>query len=715
MLAGLRGFASGLHFRLLLLVFGISASVMAAQLVTDTTGEIRKIRGQRIEDALAFTQIIARSLERQFDHIELADIEEILASVRRRPEVTLLTVVDRDLTFFLDGDPKTSPIAAFHHSEVQLRSLQTGKTEHALSRVGIEVGEPLLAQGQPIGSVLIRFRNPGLAETLRPLLAGKLTAILPILVSGLLFAAGVASQITAPLRRLALAARAMAEGDLEQRIELAGASELRQLGDAFQTMIEKLKANIDQIYQLAYVDRVTKLPNREYFRMELTRSIISAERRRGSGALLFVDLDGFKQVNDSLGHDHGDKLLSAFAERVTRILRAGDTIAHGAEDAALCGAGGQNAKDKRVLARLGGDEFTILLAEIREETDAAAVASRIIGALEEPFDVAGQSLRISASIGIATFPRDGKDFQSVLKCADMAMYHAKKEGKATYRFFSAELNERVSNRMRIERDLRLALERDELELHYQPKVECRTGRISGAEALVRWRHPERGMVSPCEFIAIAEETGLILPLGAIVLKLASRQAARLHADGEKLPIAVNISMQQFDRPEFADEVCRLVAAEGASPAMIELEVTESMAMRNPEMTKRHFHQLKKAGFRFAIDDFGTGYSNLSQLSRLPFDVFKIDRSLVQGLDGGDEHGRAIVRSILALARSLDYETVAEGVETQAQLDFLAAEGGTHAQGYYFCKPMPEKDLSAWLRNRPILPVAAKSEPKLRLA
>jgi diguanylate cyclase (GGDEF)-like protein len=713
MLAGLRSFASGLHFRLLLLVIGISASVLAAQLATDTAAEFRKIRQSRIDDALALTQIIARSLERQFDHIELADIEEILASVRNRPDVSLLSVVDRDLTFFLDGDPRTSPIAAFHHSEVQLRSLQTGRTEHAVSADGIEVGEPLLSQGRPVGSVLIRFRHPGWLETLRPLVAAKMTAIVPILVTGLLFAAGIATQITAPLRRLAQAARAMAEGNLDQRIDLAGASELRQLGDAFQTMIERLRANIDQIHQLAYVDRVTKLPNREYFRMELTRAIATAERRQGSGALLFVDLDGFKQVNDTLGHDLGDKLLLEFADRTTRILRAGDTVTHGTDEPAEKQP--ETAGRKQVLARLGGDEFTILLAEIREETDAAAVARRIQKALKEPFEIAGQRLEIGASIGIATFPRDGRDYPSVLKCADMAMYHAKKEGKNTYRFFSNELNERVSTRLRLERDLRLALDRGELELHYQPKIECRTGRISGAEALVRWRHPERGMVSPAEFIQVAEETGLILPLGATVLRIASRQAARLRDQGRPLPIAVNISMQQFDRPDFADEVQAIVASEGASADLIELEVTESMAMRNPELTRRHFLRLKQAGFRFAIDDFGTGYSNLSQLSRLPFDVFKIDRSLIQSLDGGgDEHGRLIVRSILALAKSLKYETVAEGVETKAQLDLLATEGCSHAQGYYFCKPMPESDLGDWLAAHPVVPVA-KPKPRLQIA
>ncbi len=712
MLGRFRAFTTGLHFRFLSLVVGIATALLLAQLVTDTASEFRKVRERRISDALSVTSVIARSLEKQFDLIELTDIETILASVRQRPDVTQLTVVDRDLTFYLDGDPMTSPIASFHQADVQLRALKSGKTEHGVSSEGIEVGEPLLSNGTAIGAVFIKFRNAGFTETIAPIVRAKLMTVAPILVAGILFAMGLVSQITLPLRNLSRAAKSVAEGDLNQTLNVHGAREIRQLGEAFATMIDQVKANIEQIYQLAYVDRITKLPNREYFRNELTRAINRAQRTGITGALLFVDLDGFKRVNDTLGHDQGDKLLKAFAERISKLLRAEDTITW---QAAPDDTGSPADKvTKQVLARLGGDEFTVLLSEIREETDAALVARRIISAMETPFDINGTLLHLGASVGIATFPRDGANYQDLLKSADLAMYQAKREGKGTYHFFSSELNDRVSHRLRIENDLREALEKDELELFFQPKVKCADNSVDSVEALVRWRHPVRGLVNPGEFISIAEETGLILPLGDWVLKDACRQISRFMMQGLDLSIAVNISAQQFERADFADTVLKAVHDAGIEASRLELEITESMTMSDPLRALEHIRQLKRRGIRFAIDDFGTGYSNLSQLSRLPFDVFKIDRSFIEALsDPSDENARVIVRSILALAKSLQYETVAEGVETEEQLELLRSEGCSHVQGFLFCKPMPVAAFVDWLAIHRGAPAGAMEEIAVR--
>ncbi|MEZ5800324.1 MAG: diguanylate cyclase [Nitratireductor sp.] len=532
-------------------------ALLAAQLVTDTANEIRKANQRQIADALSITAVMARSLEKQFDRFELSDIEEILSSVRSRPGVLQLSVVDRDLTFYLDGDPRTSPIASFNNSDVQLRALKSAKTEHKVSEKGIEVGEPLLSNGMAIGSVYIRFRNPGFLETVLPIIGSKLMTMVPILIAGLLFSAGLVSQITLPLRRLSVAAMAFSAGDLNLKIKVEGAREIRQLGEAFASMIEKLKANIEQIYELAYVDRITQLPNREYFRMELTRAINKAQRTNVAGALLFVDLDGFKRVNDTLGHDLGDKLLGKFAERISQVVRSDDTISYQAAAEFEKNTEEQEAreKEKQVLARLGGDEFTILLAEIREETDAATVARRIIRAVSEPFDIGGTEVRIGASVGIATFPRDGADYQSVLKSADMAMYLAKEEGKNTFRFFSEEWNDRASKRMQIETDLRRTGRR-RTRASLPAKVDCKTGAPTSLEALVRWHHPQNGMVHPGEFISIAEECGLILQLGKWVLKAACSQICEFEDAGMVLPIAVNISMQQFEQQDFSDWVLR---------------------------------------------------------------------------------------------------------------------------------------------------------------
>ncbi|HSO47522.1 MAG TPA: EAL domain-containing protein, partial [Rhizobiaceae bacterium] len=558
---------------------------------------------------------------KQFDMIDLDDIEDILAKVRMRPDIVQLSVVDRDLTFYLDGDPRTSPIASFNYSDVQLNALKIATTDFRVTRDRIKVGEPLLAKGVATGSVMVEFRNPGYWQTLNPIIWGKLVTIAPILITAMLFATGLVTQITLPLRKLSTTAKAVSEGNLDQIVDEDGPTEIRQLGVSFNTMIATVKANIEQIYQLAYVDRVTQLPNREYFRMELTRAIKRAQRNGHSGALLFVDLDGFKRVNDTLGHDLGDRLLTAFADRMKALVRSEDTISWN-YGAPLKESGEpvseEAAREKQVLARLGGDEFTLLLSEIREETDAATVSRRIIKAMSEPFEIGGTEVRIGASVGIATFPRDGSNYQQVLKSADMAMYLAKEEGKNTFRYFSEELNLRASHRLEVETDLRRALAQGQLELHYQPKVDCRTGAPVSMEALVRWHHPQRGMVRPGEFIRIAEETGLILPLGEWVLKAACAQITVFASQGLDMPIAVNISPQQFEQPDFSDRLLEIVRQEKVRPGLLELEITESMAMSDPGRALDHIRKLKRAGIRFAIDDFGTGHSNLSQLSRLPF-------------------------------------------------------------------------------------------------
>lgn len=564
----------------------------------------------------------------------------------------------------------------------------------------IQVSEPPLADGEPFAPVPAEFRNPGIYETLAPFLVSNLFISLPILVTGLLFCIGLTAQVTLPLRMLANHAKAVANGDLSAEVKITGPLEIRQVAGAFNSMIAAVKGNIDRIYELAYVDRITKLPNREYFRNELNRAISRAARANVSGALLFVDLDGFKKVNDTLGHDLGDKLLATFAVRMSKVVRVDDTISWQAAADPEHRSSDDASREKQVLARLGGDEFTILLGEIREETDAAQVARRIIAATGEPFNIGGKEIRLGASVGIATFPRDGANYAEVLKSADMAMYLAKEEGKNTFRFFSEELNESALRRMEVETELRTAIENNQLELYYQPKVDCRDGRPVSLEALLRWLHPEKGVVQPGEFIKIAEETGLIIPLGEWVLRQACSHIRKLDDAGLKFPVAVNISTQQFDQAEFADRVLEIVRESGIDASRMEIEVTESMAMSNPERALEQFRKLKRARIRIAIDDFGTGYSNLSQLNRLPFDVFKIDRSFVKVIsDNDDSHGRAIVRTILAMARSLDYQTVAEGVETEEQQRFLAELGCTFAQGFLFAKPMPADATFAWLTKR----------------
>jgi predicted signal transduction protein with EAL and GGDEF domain len=699
MLSKLKFVSNGIHFRVLMLVIGLAVTLVAAQFVTDTVLETQKVRDQRLVEARSITTVVARSLENQFDYFELSDIEEILRSVRITEHVKQVSAVDRELTFFLDGDPATPTLLPIGNNAEQIKAIETGKPDFSISDDAITVAEPLLRNGSAIGAVMIRFENPTFSEVMWPILQSNFFSLVPILSLGIILAGILVKQITSPLLRLSETAEQVADGDLKRTMPIEGPNEIRQLGLAFSGMIGKLKENIEQIYELAYVDRTTQLPNREFFRKELTRAIRRAVRQKVTGGLLFVDLDGFKRVNDTHGHDAGDAILSQFSERLANVLRAEDLIAFKAMNAMETEEGdSDNAnKNKQMLARLGGDEFTVLLSEIREPTDAATVSQRIIEAVSEPFDINGAKVNIGASVGIAIFPRDGSDYQTILKSADMAMYQAKEEGKNTYRYFSSELNAEASRRMEIEQDLRIALEENnQLELYYQPKIHCSSALPKSAEALIRWKHPEKGMIPPLDFINIAEDCGLILPLGKWVLEQACKQLKAFEDEGIDISIAVNISTAQFERPDLSDIVIEVLNQTGANPANLELELTESMAMQNPDVALKHINILKKLGVRFAIDDFGTGYSNLSQLSRLPFDVFKIDRSFVDKLTNReDEHGRIIVRTILGMANSLNYETVAEGVETVSQLEFLSEYGCTYAQGYYFARPMPSKEFYQW--------------------
>jgi len=690
----------GIHFRVLMLVTGLAATLLAATLIIDTAVEVRESQKERLSEARDMTNVVARSLEKQFDYFELSEIEGILGSVLARKNVRQVVAVDRHKTFYLDGDVATPALLGFEDIPEQASALESGEVSYSVTEKVITVAEPLLRDGRVIGSLAVRYENPAFADVVVPIIFSNLYFSVPILLLGVVFSTLLVRQITGPLQRLSESTQSVTTGDLDCVVPIEGPREIRQLGAAFSEMISKLKHNIEQVYELAYVDKTTQLPNREFFRKELSRAIRRSVRQKTTGALLFVDLDGFKKVNDTHGHDSGDELLGQFSDRLANVLRAEDLIAFKVANAMSEDEGGDpnsEGKNRQMLARLGGDEFTVLLSDLREATDAATVSQRIIEAVSKPFVVNGTEVRIGASIGIAIFPRDGSDYQTILKSADMAMYQAKEEGKNTYRYYSEELNLEASRRMEIEQDLRIALEnRDQLELYYQPKIETKTGTPSSAEALIRWNHPEKGMIQPLEFINVAEDCGLILPMGRWILEEACNQINRFEEQGMDLTIAVNISTAQFSGGDLSKVVKEVLAQTGANPQKLELELTESMAMQNPDMALHHIKSLKELGIRFAIDDFGTGYSNLAQLSQLPFDVFKIDRSFVDMLtDKQDEHGRVIVRTILAMANSLNYETVAEGVETIGQLEFMTEFGCTYAQGYYFAKPMPEADFVEW--------------------
>jgi diguanylate cyclase (GGDEF)-like protein len=370
---------------------------------------------------------------------------------------------------------------------------------------------------------------------------------------------------------------------------------------------------------------------------------------------MFVDLDRFKTIHDSLGHAVGDALLKEVAARLVRQLREGDTI-----------------------CRIGGDEFVIVLPEVKRSSDVAQVAQKVIEQLSQPVIVEERELLVTCSIGIAVYPDDGRDAATLIRNADAAMYHAKELGRASYQFFTEQMNQAASRRLRLENDLRRALGRDELRLHYQPIVEIASGRVVAHEALARWQHPERGLVLPAEFIQLAEETGIILKIGEWVLSQACRWSTFIGTD-QGLQIAVNLSARQFNDPHLPRMVARALSATGLPPGLLELEITESTAMQQTDVTLSTLQRLKALGVSIAIDDFGTGYSSLAYLRRFPVDKVKIDRSFVSEVPQNHDQG-AIISAIVALAHALQLRVVAEGVETQAQRDFLASCGCDFIQG-----------------------------------
>jgi diguanylate cyclase (GGDEF)-like protein len=472
-----------------------------------------------------------------------------------------------------------------------------------------------------------------------------------------------AGRITQPLARLDEAAGRLAAGEHVQ-VRVRGEDELARLADSFNEMVGKIVEREQRITQLAFNDQLTGLPNRTMFQQQLEHHFRVATGGGSLFALHCLDLDQFKVINDTLGHPAGDALLVETGRRV------------------------QDAARGHFVARLGGDEF-VVLQTVGDDRDAIdRLARDILASITQPIIIDGNEFAPSTSIGIAIAPQDGDNGGALLRSADLALYRAKEAGRGTYAFFEESLNERAQQRRQVEADLRLALERDEFELLYQPLFDLEHNRICSFEALLRWRHPKRGLVSPAEFIPVAEDTGLIVPLGAWVIREACSRAASWP---EHVRVAVNVSAVQFHRGALNESILRALADSGLAPNRLEVEITESIFLEGGETTLRLLHALRTLGVRIALDDFGTGYSSLSYLQSFPFDKLKIDRSFIQNLLTR-EGAIAIVHAITELANTLGMETTAEGVEETAQLMELRAHGCSSVQGYLFAEPMAAGDV-----------------------
>jgi diguanylate cyclase (GGDEF)-like protein/PAS domain S-box-containing protein len=449
--------------------------------------------------------------------------------------------------------------------------------------------------------------------------------------------------------------------------------------------ITRHKEAEEQIRLLAYYDPLTGLPNRLLFTEQLEKSIAHAERQANQVAIMFVDLDNFKRVNDTLGHGAGDELLRSVSVRLIQSLRAHDSVTRNPDDTATSS-----------IARLGGDEFIVLLSDLQRSSDAVSIASRLVGALAEPVTIHGKELFVGGSVGVAMYPADGVDAATLLMNADTAMYRAKEAGRGGFQFYDRSMNARALERLVMESELRRALERGEFVLHYQPRVDVDSGQIVGAEALIRWMHPERGLIAPGEFIPLVENCGLVIPIGEWAIEEVCRQNAAWRSSGlMTLPVAVNLAASHLRERRLPDLVACALRIHALPPSCLEIEVTESILVVEPELSLQIATLLSTMGVHLSIDDFGTGYSSLSYLKRLPIHALKIDRSFIRDL-ATDPDDAAIITAIIAMAHSLKLKVVAEGVETSAQLAYLQARGCDEYQGFLMSRALDVPAFTALL-------------------
>lgn len=517
--------------------------------------------------------------------------------------------------------------------------------------------------------------------------AAALITLVAVLVTTLLITIGLRYLVLTPIKTLTRAVHEMGRGNLAAAVLVRGRDEISTLAESFQQMARNVQRSGDQVRYLAYHDSLTGLPNRHMFQEYLSDALIDAQRDRQRLALLFLDLDNFKQINDTLGHHAGDELLRQLSERFSQCLRA----------LTRATSGGVKVPTD-LVARLGGDEFVILLPAIEDMREVQSVAQRVLDTVAEPFVVDSHRFHVSTSIGIAVYPTDGVTAQELAKHADMAMYHAKRHGKNNFQLFAEQLPRNAYARFLLENRLRNAIVQEEFVLYYQPQVELATGRICGVEALLRWPQPDFGLMLPEEFIPLAEETGLIVPLGRWVLTEACKQTRRWRASGiGKVRTSVNISNIQLTRDDIGELLEAAVAAGGIAHDDLCIELTETSMFAASERGAEVLARVKSSGVGVALDDFGTGYSSLSVLRRFPLTSLKIDRSFVRDIHR-HSYDAAIVSATIALAHSLDLIVIAEGIESQSQLDWLREKGCDWVQGFLLGEAMPAAALTERLRD-----------------
>ncbi|OEU73314.1 MAG: hypothetical protein BA869_01900, partial [Desulfuromonadales bacterium C00003107] len=593
---------------------------------------------------------------------------ETLESLKANPQVAIGIIYDTEGRIFssyhqqetLDS-PTTYPSPAL---------LDAG---HLFSRHHLDSIQTIGYGSEELGLLYLRANLKMIENTLLRYIGFGFMGLGGAFVLAWILASRLQRVISQPIEQLAAAMKSVSkERNYSQRVKMESHDELGSLIDDFNEMLvqiemrdQELRNKQNRLDYLAHHDTLTNLPNRLLFQDRLRHAISKARRMQQIMALLFLDLDRFKNINDSLGHEVGDQVLQEVAKRLTNIVRESDT-----------------------LARLGGDEFVIALEQNTESRELTIVAQKILETLSTAFHIDTHELYITASIGISLYPANGLTPETLMKTADVAMYRAKEKGRNNFQFFALEMNERAHQALFLENNLRKAIDNQELALYYQPQVEITTGKTTGMEALIRWHHPTRGVIPPDKFIPMAEETGLIIPIGKWVINTACQQTMQWQQAGfPPCKVAVNISPRQFRQSDLVETVAQALDESGLAACWLELEITENVLVEDVAQTITIMESLNSLGVSLAIDDFGTGYSSLSYLHRFPLSKLKIDRSFVQSI-GGPAGNQAIVEAIIALACALDLEVIAEGIENQEQIAFLKERGCFYGQGFYFSRPLP---------------------------
>ncbi|OAN45685.1 hypothetical protein A6A04_07430 [Paramagnetospirillum marisnigri] len=607
-------------------------------------------------DAFAVTQ--AASLTKPLWEFDETTVHRLFAAYGEVPELMVAAVFDADGHLVASAGGRDSD----GHQQVLKRA--------------VPLVQQAVGGAYSIGRLEVSFHDGRIRRELASQRsAGLLVLSLSFVLLGGMTLLSVRRLVAEPLRRLRDSLRHNANVMTRDPLVWQGGDEVGEVVGAYNRLLDEISQRTEDIHRMAYHDSLTGLPNRRLLEDRIGHAIAVAERQNRSIAVLFADIDNFKVINDTLGHKQGDTLLRMAAERMSAIIRSMDTI-----------------------ARWGGDEFVIVVEGLESAGEAANVAEKLIEEIGVPIHLDSNLLRIGVSIGISLYPQDGTDATTLIKNADMALFEAKGRGRNTFHFFDQAMNSRAIRRLDIEMALRHAISAGQLELHYQPKIASANGAITGVEALVRWRRPGEGLIQPDEFIPLAEESDLIVAVGEWVLHQACAQIKAWRAKGfGDVPVAINLSPRHFRRDKDLDGIIATVEAAGIPPHLIEIEVTETTLMHDPEKAIALLQRLRDRGFGIAIDDFGSGYSNLSYLRRLPITTLKIDRAFVMDIEHNQDNIE-IIRAIIAMANALSLGLVAEGVENERQFAFLRNSDCAVVQGYYFSRPLPPAELESLLQR-----------------